>query len=129
MGSNMQILVRQGDRITAFQRKFREMFPYLRIEFAMDRKDGPAKNGMDDLLQFSSKDQSSDKALVLTTETNFADLAADFQQMFGLNAKLYRKVSTSWIETIHTHNWSLQDQNNQGQQMSGFLGEIHDDRP
>ncbi|MBS3915637.1 MAG: hypothetical protein KG003_14175 [Bacteroidetes bacterium] len=68
----------------------------------------------------------NDGVLVISNESRFSDIETNIRKIFGLQAKLFRRTSTSWIETKHTSDWTLQDQNNQGFGTSKLMDDIND---
>ncbi len=48
------------------------------------------------------------------------ELEQSFADTFGLGVRVFRKSGKSWLETTVTDGWTLEEQNNQGRDLSGM---------
>ena len=46
------------------------------------------------------------------------DLEKKFREVFGLGIQVFRKSGKAWLETTLTDNWTLEEQNRQGEALS-----------
>jgi hypothetical protein len=94
----------------------------LKIDFL---KDGPAKKFSqkaekihpDELVKRAGK-LNGMPYLNVNTQRTVAELKKDLKDLFGLTAEVYRKSGNVWIETSLTDNWTLEQQNNEGELLS-----------
>ena len=51
------------------------------------------------------------------------DLEQNFRDVYGLSVQILRKSGKVWLGTTVTDNWTLKEQNEQGQILSGNVSE------
>ena len=119
----MQIIINDHRKIFAIQKEFSEMFPYLKIEFfAKPHKvngSSPKK-----LMKHPAKTLGECRIIhnkgtfTITPQMTVADLEQNMNDVFGLSVQVFRKSGNAWLETTVTDNWALEQQNNQGEELS-----------
>jgi hypothetical protein len=60
--------------------------------------------------------------LEFTEQTRVNELEGRFQDDFGLSVQVFRKSGKLWLETTATDNWTLAEQNNQGEELNNVQG-------
>lgn len=113
-----------GDRkLSSIQEEFNSSFPYLKLEFFKHKHtiyQGNAKKDMltkDGLLKQSGK-KSNEGEIIVKENMRVSELEGLFQHVFGISTQLFRKSGNSWIETSVTDDWTLKQQNDQGNELS-----------
>ncbi len=117
------IEIKKHKKIIELQEQFNKYFPFLQIEFFFERHvsgKGTHKN----------KVISSDKRLgqvqlingegviKLSKTMTVEKLEKLLEDDFGLFAQVFRKSGEVWLETSVTDSWTLEQQNNEGKNLS-----------
>ncbi|HEY8659508.1 MAG TPA: hypothetical protein VIL78_10750 [Hanamia sp.] len=121
----MKLQINSGTQIEDVQKEFSKVYPFLRIDFfkkphaenqLSQRKDKiDPKNKISEEGKFV-KAESIDISKYLTV----AELEMDFFNKFGIALQVSRKSGNIWIETSLTDDWTLEMQNNQGEELSTY---------
>jgi hypothetical protein len=56
--------------------------------------------------------------LTITPQMTVANLEQGFADVYGLSVQVFRKSGKVWLETTVTDNWTLEEQNRQGEALS-----------
>ncbi len=119
----MKILINDNRKIHAIQKDFTAQFPYLKIEFfAKPHKAGGGsskktmKVSADTLGECRTIHNTG--TLTITPQMTVANLEQNFMDVYGLSVQVFRKSGKVWLETTVTDNWTLEEQNNQGESLS-----------
>ena len=56
--------------------------------------------------------------ITITPQMTVANLEQNMNDVFGLSVQVFRKSGNAWLETSVTDNWTLEQQNNQGEELS-----------
>jgi len=105
------------------QEEFNAAFPYLKLEFFSQ----PYSKGGEPTLKTikpNSKTLGECRTLHKQGEitildlTTVADLEHSFCDIYGLEVQIFRKSGRAWLETTITNNWTLNEQNTQGEALS-----------
>jgi hypothetical protein len=124
----MKITINDKRKIFAIQEAFSEMFPYLKLEFYVK----PSKSGGASPKKFmrnSSKTigecrtVNSNGTLTILPKMRITDLEQGFSDTFGITVQVFRKSGSNWIETSSTINWTLEEENRAGEEMSRSAAE------
>ena len=119
----MKIDLKADLTIRDIKTTFHETFKFLKLEFFSDKK---------------SKDIGFSKDLMIDNETSLQDLMHPFREgsvhltgkttvkafehewmeKFGLNVQVFRKSGLLYLETTSTDEWTLEQQNNEGETAS-----------
>ena len=120
----MTININPDRIIREIRKEFSEEFPYLKIEFfqkgirykpTRKRDQSLSKDlklGNTDMLDF--KDD-----LKISGSMTVKELEKIFEDRTGLSVLVYRKSGNLWLEPTMTDNWTLEQQNENGRQISG----------
>jgi hypothetical protein len=119
----MKIIITDRRKIFAIQREFSEMFPFLKLEFFAKpaRINGASANKV---LKEASKTLAECRTvhtsgiLTITSGMTVRELEQHFRDIYGLTIQILRKSGRAWLGTKMTDNWSLKEQNEQGESLS-----------
>jgi hypothetical protein len=119
----MTIQISDERSISGIQEEFNLAFPYLKLEFF--RK--PHKTGAPSLKKEMKPGDKTirecrklhqDGSLTIIPTMTVSELEQRFQEMYGLSVQVFRKSGRVWLETTVTDNWTLYEQNRQGEALS-----------
>lgn len=110
--------------IKEIQKEFNEEFPFLKIEFfkkgirykPSGRRDQSLSK---DLKLGNIKLFDVKEGLKISGSMRVRELEKIFDEQLGLSVLVYRKSGNMWLETTMTENWTLEQQNEIGRQISG----------
>lgn len=98
------------------------MFPFLKIEFLNHRSIAAPKTAKQILPANKTIGDSqrsiTDGALEIDGNMKVQELEKLFQDQFSLAVQVFRKSGPVWLETTMTDNWTLQQQNKHGSELS-----------
>lgn len=119
----MKMIIQNARTIHDIQEEFNAMFPYLKLEFFSKLHD-PGKPSH---LKFKlppeqtlgeSRTVHNEGEIIITPQLTVNELEQQFGDLFGLGVQVFRKTGSSWIETIMTDNETLQEQNEEGENLT-----------
>ncbi len=119
----MQITINDDRKIAAIQETFSSTFPFLKIEFFSK----PHKSGSGSAEKFMKPNNKTlgecrtahkEGIITITPQMTVAEMEEKFRDIYGLGVQVFRKSGTIWLETTVTDNWTLEDQNKQGEALS-----------
>jgi hypothetical protein len=111
--SCMELCIEKGKPIRDVQKEFNELYPFLKIELI--EKGQPAAKVVSGI-NFTGNCKHVDVSGTRTV----AELEGDFRNFFNLPIQVFRKAGSLWIETSLTHDWSLEQQNREGELFSNI---------
>lgn len=122
----MKITINDRRRIHAIQADFTKQFPYLKIEFfAKPHKVG--KGSPKKMMEVNAKTLGECRTIhdtgtiTIVPQMTVADLEQNFKDVYGLSVQVFRKSGKVWLETTVTDNWTLEEQNRQGESLSSIV--------
>jgi hypothetical protein len=126
-----EIIVKKEDRISAVQQQFNRFFPFLKIEFfnqAPVSGFGNAKNKMivDDRKMHLINGFIHEGNIELNNNTVVSAFENKFESKCGLFIQVFRKSGNVWLETTATDNWTLKQQNDEGESLAQQLNVEHE---
>ncbi len=119
----MLLKITSNRLISDIQKDFNEEFPFLKIVFfnkkSISSSDYSAKqiipqNRKIDEIQMNAVDGN----IEIDEEMKVNKLENIFKDQFNLAVQVFRKSGNLWLETTMTDNWTLQQQNNHGREIS-----------
>jgi len=119
------ITINDSKKISDLQKEFNDVFPFLKLEFfhrphvnhrGSVRKD-MFNTGMT-LKECNKKDAKG--SILLKADMKVSELEELFQNVFGLSVQVFRKSGNAWLETTVTDDWSLEQQNDAGRELSSL---------
>jgi hypothetical protein len=108
----MEMSIERGTPIKDIQKGFSEMYPFLKIE-VVDKKQ-PVK------LVWESASPEEHRHVDISSNRTVAQLEEDFKKLLNLPIQLFRRAGNLWIETSLTHDWTLDQQNKEGELFSSL---------
>ena len=115
----MKLFIEEGSSLADITKVFTACYPFLKIEFY--KKPSVVDTGKKEMLpvnQPSIQFYNKAKTIInIEKNTTVSELENDFSNL-GLKAEVLRKCGNVWVETILTHNWTLQQQNHEGEEIS-----------
>jgi hypothetical protein len=130
----MKMHIYYNDTLEQVQRSFNAEFPFLKLEFFTR----PHEKGKPTEKQFmvnakrtidSCNPELKEATVSIPTAMTVQELEKVFQDELGLYIQVFRKSGKVWLETTATDNWSLQKQNEEGQELSIRGYESKEDLP
>ena len=120
----MKITINDHRKISAIQEDFSSMFPFLKLEFFAKPHNVNSASSKK-MMKHNGKTLGECRIihtkgfLTLTPNMTVADLEQSFRDVYGLSVQIFRKSGNVWLETTVTDGWTLEEQNRQGEELSG----------
>ena len=119
----MQLHIAPNRIISDIQKEFNKMFPFLKIEFFSNKSFSRSNFSAQQIISQSRKIgdtqlTKSDGDIEIAEEMKVSELENIFKDQFSLAVQVFRKSGSIWLETTMTDNWTLQQQNNHGREIS-----------
>ena len=119
----MKIHISNKKKIAALQEEFNHLFPFLRLEFFSKPHYSYEGNSRKYLISDSKTIGDCSKAhqrstISITPGMKVEELEKIFQDIFGLFVQVFRQSGKVWLETTMTDDWTLAEQNKQGEELS-----------
>jgi hypothetical protein len=119
-----KIKINNNKKVASVQKEFSHIFPYLRLEFFSKQEHG--KRGMEKKNVIIPADKTigecrkvhKNDSISVTPGMKVSSLEEMFQEDFGLYVQVFRKSGKVWLETTMTDDWTLAEQNKQGEELS-----------
>ena len=110
-------------QISDIQHEFNKAFPFLKLEFFNNRSFSRSHFSNSQIIPGNKKIGDSqlgvkDDEIEIADEMKVIDLENLFKDKFKLAVQVFRKSGNLWLETTMTDNWTLQQQNNHGRELS-----------
>lgn len=117
----MKLVVKEDKNLLKLKEEFSELFPYLRIEFYHGLKQNAivlkSKANYEKCLSEFRLPSIKDGFTIKPTMT-VCDLTENFRKIYGLSSMIMRKSGNAWLQTSLTENWTLEQQNSLGEELS-----------
>ncbi len=128
---NMSLNIDDKKNIQTLQSEFNALFPYLRLMLTkvVPGHDSSAKNStnqlqiVDDTPLLDYKIANPETPFCIYPEMTVAELEQQFLQRYGLEPIILRKSGNVWIEASITDDWTLEEQNTQGELITKQMNE------
>lgn len=119
----MHLHITPDKLISDIQKEFSNRFPFLKLEFFQSRKHKQPGIYPIKVLPNTQKIgeiQTGIKVSDIPVENTMKvkELENNFRDMFSLTVQVFRKSGNLWLETTMTDDWTLQQQNNHGKELS-----------
>lgn len=108
--------IERGKPIKDIQKEFSEMYPFLKIELTDKKQPVKVVSGNGFPGNCEHVDISSNRTV--------AQLETDFRTILDLPIQVFRRAGNLWIETSLTHDWTLDQQNKEGELFSNLHANI-----
>ena len=121
--NTMYLHIAPNSIISNIQDEFNRLFPFLKIEFFNKKSYARSNFSASQLIPLHRKIGEcqlgiKDDDIEIDNEMKVSELEKLFKDRFSLAVKVFRKSGNLWLETTMTDNWSLQQQNNHGRELS-----------
>lgn len=109
--------------VADLKKEFHAKFPYLKIEFFKKPHVQGELSSKKDLLEDSIllgdiRTIHNSGEILVHPEMTVAEVEYKFEKLFGVHVQIFRKAKGLWIETGVTDSWTLQKQNEIGDEMT-----------
>jgi len=109
--------------ISDIQKEFTTEFPFLKIEFFNNKSSSRSAFSANQLIPNSrtvgnSRLTCAEGDIEIDEEVKVNELEKIFKDRFNLAVQVFRKSGNLWLETTMTDNWTLQQQNTHGREIS-----------
>ena len=117
----MNIIIEKGSLVECAQVQFNKRYPFLELKFFKKHSTGrsfltseyPSEEYLEDIPGFVGS-----AVINISSDRTVKELEQEFKDQVGLTAQIFRRAGNVWIETTVTNNWTLEKQNNEGEQIS-----------
>lgn len=112
------------DRIIGdIQKEFNNAFPFLKIEFFKTRSQSRSEFLANQIIPSRQKIgenllSNNGGEIKVSEGMKVSELEKTFKEKFNIAAQVFRKSGNLWLETTMTDNWTLQQQNDHGREIS-----------
>ena len=122
----MELQIDKGSSLKNIQKQFNAFYPFLKIEFF---KKIPVDQPLyrvelfsnNELLKFIEGAPNGIVVIDVNRKRTVFEVEIDFEKQLGISAHVFRKSGNVWVETTLTNDWSLEDQNEEGKQISSHF--------
>jgi len=118
----MKIRITPTRLISEVQEEFNALFPYLKLEFFRSRgyQSGPVANHIIPHNRRIGDCQAAitDGTIEINKNMKVKELEKIFKDLFRLNVQVFRRSGNLWLQTTMTDEWTLQNQNEHGMEIS-----------
>ncbi len=121
----MKITINDLRKISAIQKEFTEVFPYLKLQFLVKPH---TKSGVSPKKQLENDSKTLGECRTVHTKGHIVigptmtagDIEEQFRDRYGLSVQVFRKSGKSWLETSATGEWTLEKQNSEGHALNSL---------
>lgn len=119
----MQLNIAPNRLIKDIQKEFNEIFPFLKLEFFKTKSFSRSEFMAHQIIPSNRKIGEGQQEIIdgnieVNENMKVKDLENIFKDRFRLAAQVFRKSGNLWLETTMTDNWTLQQQNDHGREIS-----------
>lgn len=119
----MKIIIDDKTSLYEIEEEFRQRFPFLKIKFLsnilVSGNSVVSKLIKNKTLAEYSILSKKDTGVIITPQMTVYDLEQCFKKEYGLVVKVFRNSWRVWLESTVTDGWTLEEQNRQGEALSG----------
>jgi hypothetical protein len=118
----MEMILNDTDNIETIKAAFNKMFPFLKIEFYKKSSHVGSSTSKHPVLNTKTLAEyrilPTEESVVITSKMTVTEIEKSFNRFYGLNTQILRKSGNIWLGTTVTDNWTLEEQNKQGESLS-----------
>lgn len=119
----MKMQIHDGNTIREIQEEFNGFYPFLKIEFFNKPHVKNELNSLSSLISSNKKigairNNQHSGFISVSPERTVSEIEEELKNKFGVNAQIFRKSGSLWIETSLTDGWSLKLQNDEGREIT-----------
>jgi hypothetical protein len=119
---NAIIAIRSDRPVKELQNDFNKVYPYLKLDFYIPGTFGRTLGSRQFIIEnclLKAAGVRKDGDLVVSDTMLVSELTKVFRERFGALIQVSRQSGRVWLETTKTTAWTLKQQNDHGQQLSG----------
>lgn len=119
----MKITINDQQSISDIRDSFNKLFPFLKLEFFSKRHQSGEASSLKFLIPKETMLKECrtihyTEELFITPDMRVQELEELLWTRLGLGVQVFRKSGKVWLETILTDNWTLAEQNSEGEFLS-----------
>ncbi|HEV8504141.1 MAG TPA: hypothetical protein VGQ53_02035 [Chitinophagaceae bacterium] len=119
----MYLRIAPNRLISDLQKDFNNVFPFLKIEFFQNRNQQLPAFTFQQILPHNRRIVEGQSAVTdgdieISSDMKVKDLEKIFKDQFSLAAQVFRRSGNLWLETTMTDDWTLEQQNEHGREIS-----------
>lgn len=123
----MEILISNTQKIFSVQQAFRQLFPYLSIEFFLIPPASEQSSAMRFLISSSKtfgecRKKNTPEEVSIRPQMTVTELEKMISENFGIGVQVFRQSGKVWLEATFTDGWTLEQQNSEGEALSKAAG-------
>ena len=121
---NAHMIINAESQANDIERDFTDHFPYLRLKFIKTdtlKRINAINKGIANkpsCIQEGNCNGACSQKLIIVETMTVAELETAFNHYFGAQVEVLRKSGNVWLKINFTNNWTLQQQNQMGEQIS-----------
>ena len=109
--------------ISEVQKEFNALFPFLKLEFFRHKNYAEPDYSAQSIIPHNRKIAEGQAAITdgkidITPDMKVIELENMLKKDFSLAAQVFRRSGNLWLETTMTDNWTLEQQNEHGKEIS-----------
>lgn len=117
----MKMKIEKGNTVRSVQQVFNNTYPFLKIEFVKKATQKEVMNGGE---TFHFPMREANVLIDINSKQTVKDLEHEFRTKANMDIKLFRKFCNVWIETSLTDDWTLEQQNKEGELLSSLNSKV-----
>jgi hypothetical protein len=121
----MELIVNDTDNIQTLKETFNKFFPYLKIELYKKNGQTGSSSAKNPVLNTKTlaeyRIMPVGSFITITSTMTVIELEKSFNKYYGLTTQVLRKSGNIWLGTTVTDNWTLEEQNKQGELLSSQI--------
>jgi hypothetical protein len=117
----MQLYISESTRPEDVKNFFSSCYPFLKIELYPIGKDGSGSVKKHSPVMDKFINLPGEGVVDIHNDITVAELGNSFAG-FGLRTEVFRKSGNVWVATLLTDSWTLQQQNNAGEEITNNTG-------
>lgn len=119
----MKIIIDDKTSLYEIEEEFRQKFPFLKIKFlshtlVSDNNKVSKLIKNKNLAEYSTLCKENN-GIIISPKMTVYELEQCFKENYGLTVKIFRNSWRVWLESTVTDWWTLEEQNRQGEALSG----------
>lgn len=121
----MILQIVKGSSLKSVQKQFNACYPFLKVEFFKKIPVNQPIYKAEVIVGIESAkllDSSCEgKQVDISGTRTVLEVENDFEKLFGYPAHVFRKSGNVWVETSLTSDWPLDEQNEEGEEISSHF--------
>ncbi|MCH5717055.1 hypothetical protein [Niabella hibiscisoli] len=114
----MQLYISESTRPEDVKNFFSSCYPFLKIElYKMEKDTNVGRGKKHSPVMDKFVDLPGEGVVDIHSDITVAELGSSFAG-FGLRTEVFRKSGNVWVATLLTDSWTLQQQNNAGEEIT-----------